>query len=433
MCVRFGVARMRITGLRSTLIDVSCGRISTSGRYLSALGSGLFSDVPVVLVEVSTDEEIIGLGEAPAVVGGRSAIGATVSKTTIDSAKPLILNEDPFDVERIREKLCARYGLIHFDQHLASYALNSIEMALWDIVGKACKKPLYKLWGGACRKKIPYYGEVARDKPKAMAKKAEELMRKGFKTLSTKVGIDPLLDIDSVKTLRETSVESGYEDTNIRIDANQAWSPGTAVRMIKKLEKYDLEFVEQPVSMHNLKAMARVRRSVNVPICSHESSWTIEGVLNVIREEAADIIQLDPRFDSGLSGTKNAAAIAGAAGLPVVMHSFAELGVATCAFMHVIASCPNFLFANQTLYNYLNDDIIREGLMHFEEGCLKLPEKPGIGVELNQRKVKECTRRYEKDVKHREMNKRLKAPKVYLGRKARKDEDLDWIPKRSAY
>ncbi|UCH32051.1 MAG: mandelate racemase/muconate lactonizing enzyme family protein [Candidatus Bathyarchaeota archaeon] len=423
---------MQITDLKATAIDVPCKRISTSGRYLSAISSDFFSDVPTVLVEITTDEEITGFGEAPAVVGGRSAIGATVSKTLIDATKPLILKEDPFDVERIKEKLYARYGLIHFNQHLANYALNSVEMALWDIVGKACKKPLYKLWGGACKKKIPYYGEVARDKPKAMAKKAEELMRQGFKTLSTKVGIDPSLDIDSVKILRKTSVESGYKDINIRIDANQAWSPGTAIRMIKKLEKYDLEFVEQPVSMHNLKAMARVRRTVDVPICSHESSWTIEGVLNVIREEAADIIQLDPRFDGGLTGTKSAARIAEAAGLPVVMHSFVELGVATCAFMHVIASCPNFLFANQTLYNYLTDDIIKEGLRAFEEGYLWLPEKSGIGVELDQRKVKKYARLYEKDVKNREMNKRIKAPKTYLGHKSKSDEDRDWTYKRPA-
>lgn len=424
---------MQITDLKSTIIDVPCKRISTSGRCLSALGCSLFDNVPTVLVEIVTDEGITGHGEAPAVVGGRSAIGARVSKTIIDAAKPLILKEDPFDVDRIKEKLYAHFGLIHFNRHLANYALNSIEMAFWDIVGKACEKPLYKMWGGACRKQIPYYGEVARDKPRAMAKRAEELIRQGFTTLSTKVGIDLLLDIKSVKLLRKTAVESGYEDINIRVDANQAWSPGTAIRMIRKLERYDLEFVEQPVSMHNLKAMRRVKRAVNVPICSHESSWTIEGVLNVIREEAADIIQLDPRFDSGLTGTIKAAGMAEAAGLPVVMHSFVELGVATCAFMHVIASCPNFLFANQTLYNYLNGDIIKGGLMTFQDGCLKLPEQPGIGVELDQRKVKGYARRYERDIKDMELSKRIKAPTVYLGRKPKKEEDVDWIPKLPAY
>ena len=107
--------------------------------------------------------------------------------------------------------------------------------------------------------------------------------------------------------------------------------PGEAVRTINKMAKYDLEFVDQPVLMHNLDEMARVRRAVATPIASHESSWTFYNVLNVIKKAAADVIHIDPRFDAGFIGARKSSAIAEAAGIPVVQHSFGELGVAQAA------------------------------------------------------------------------------------------------------
>ena len=166
------------------------------------------------------------------------------------------------------------------------------------------------------------------------------------------------------------------------------------IRDRNKLSKYEIEFVDQPVLMYNLDAMARVRRAVDVPIAAHESSWTFYEVLNVIKKEAADIIHIDPRFDAGFTGARISAGIAEAAGLPVVMHSFHELGIAQCAYMHLIASCPNFVYANQTAYDDLLDDVIEGGPLKFKDGCMEVPERPGIGVELDEEKVKEYQKLY---------------------------------------
>ena len=159
-----------------------------------------------------------------------------------------------------------------------------------------------------------------------------------------KVGFDEGGGLACLKDIRETAGPAA----KIRLDANQSWSAGDALRIIKRFGKYDLEFVDQPVLMYNLDDLARVRSAVDVPIAFHESSWTMYDALNVIKRGAADVIHVDPRFDAGMVGARLTAGMAEAAGMPVVMHSSGELGVAQSAYMHLIASTPNFTLANQS-------------------------------------------------------------------------------------
>jgi glucarate dehydratase len=379
---------MKITGLKSTVVAVPTrndgpSEVSDSQYRLA------------VLVEVSTDEGILGLGEAP------NPVGVEVTKTIIDSAEPLLLGNDPTDVEILKKCIYSHYNLAHLHIHAACWALNGIDMALWDIVGKVCQQPLYKLWGGAFRKKIEFYGYVQRATPENVAAQAIARVNEGFSTVYMKVGFDEDLDLACVKAMREAIGPK----RKIRIDANQSWSAGEAIRIIKKLAEYDLEFVDQPVLMYNIDALSRVRATVDVPIGSHESSWTMYEAINVIKREAADVIHVDPRFDAGFVGARVTAGIAEAAGLPVIMHSFGELGVAQNAYLHLIASAPNYIFANQSGYGDLNDDIIQGGLLTFKNGCLDLPEGPGIGVELDREKVKAYSGYYEEYIKGNEFSK----------------------------
>ncbi|HDN62896.1 MAG TPA: mandelate racemase/muconate lactonizing enzyme family protein [Candidatus Bathyarchaeota archaeon] len=371
---------MRITDLRSRVVAVPIKK----STYVSGLNEELFRIA--VIVELFTDEGYVGLGEAV------PPVDVEATKRIIDSAKRLLVGEEVFNLEPLKKKVYAYYNLSHLHLHAANWALNAVDMALWDLIGKSCSQPLYKVWGGAFRKKIPYYGAIQRSTVENVARQAEDLVKRGFKTLYLKVGLDEKEDLECVKAIREAV---GYGDVKVRLDANQAWSPGKAIKMINKLSKYEIEFVDQPVLMYNLDAMARVRRAVDVPIAAHESSWTFYEVLNVIKKEAADIIHIDPRFDAGFTGARISAGIAEAAGLPVVMHSFHELGIAQCAYMHLIASCPNFVYANQTAYDDLLDDVIEGGPLKFKDGCMEVPERSGIGVELDEEKVKEYQKLYE--------------------------------------
>jgi L-alanine-DL-glutamate epimerase-like enolase superfamily enzyme len=388
---------MKITALKSTVVAVP-----TRAHADSEVSDGSYR--LAVLVEVFTDEGLVGLGEAP------NPVGAEATKTIIDSAEPLLVGEDPTDVERLKKKLYACYNLTHLHIHAACWALNGIDMALWDIVGKACQKPLYQLWGGAFRKNIEFYGPVQRASPEDVAAQAATLVEEGFRTIYMKVGFDEEEDLACVKAMREAV----GPNPKIRLDANQSWSAGEAIQIIRRLAEYDLEFVDQPVLMYNIEALARVRAAVDVPIASHESSWTMYEAINVIKREAADVIHVDPRFDAGFGGARMTAGIAEAAGVPVVMHSFTELGVAQNAYLHLIASIPNFTLANQSGYRQLTDDIIKGGLLNFENGCLDLPEGEGIGVELDREKVHTYEQYYREHIKGKEFSQPWLAPQYMM-------------------
>ena len=382
---------VKITDLKTQIVAVPTKKSTAT----FSLGEGIWR--VAVIVEVLTDGGIVGLGEA---IPPFHNMDMEATKRLIDSAKPLLVGEDAFNVEPMKKRLYAAYNLAHLHIHAANWALNAIEMALWDIVGKECGEPLYKIWGGAFRKKIPYYGPLQRATPEKVGQQAVELVKRGFKTLYLKIGLDTEEDIECVKAMRESA---GYRnDIKIRVDANQAWSPGEAIQIINRIAKYDIEFVDQPVLMYNLEGLAQVRRAVTVPVASHESSWTFYEVLNVIKKGAADVIHIDPRLDAGFTGARIAAGIAEAAGLPVVAHSMYELGIAQCAYMHLITSCPNFVYANQTAYDDLLDDVIMGGRLEFEDGYMDLPEKPGIGVELDTQRMEKYHASYEEKVKGKE-------------------------------
>jgi L-alanine-DL-glutamate epimerase-like enolase superfamily enzyme len=378
---------MKISDIKTTVVSVPTPGIGhvPSGMHKKP------SVKTVILTEVSTDEGLTGLGEAMVVVGPE------VTKTIIDSAKPAVVGRDPLSLQVLMKELYGRFNLAHFSPQAGNWALIGIEMALWDIVGKCCGQPLHNLWGGAFRTQIPYRGDVAFTDPEDMAEQAKGLVSRGFMTLGFKVGFGDDEDVEAVRAVREAV----GPDVEIRVDANQSWMPGEAIRVINKMAKYDLQYVEQPVSMHNLDAMVRVRESVSVPIASHESSWTFYRVLDLVKANAADVIYVDPRFDAGFAGARKTAAIAEAASIPLVAHGYQQLGVSTAAIMHLIAACPGFIYANQGGYPGLADDILKGGKMKFTGECLRLPDAPGIGVELDPDKVAQYAAYYDRNIKGR--------------------------------
>ena len=389
--------RMKITDIKSTVVGVPIHRVESSQMYAGEYRLA-------VLVEVFTDEGIVGIGEAP------GPVGIEATRTIIDSTKPLVVGEDPMEVEKLKKKLYSYYNLTHLHIHAACWALNGIDMALWDIVGKVCQQPLYNIWGGAFRKEIEYYAMIERAEPGDVSSQVDTLMKQGFRTMYMKVGFDEEGDLACLKAIRETA----GPDAKIRLDANQSWSAGDAVRVINRFGKYDLEFVDQPVLMYNLDDLARVRSAVDVPIASHESSWTMYDALNVIKRGAADVIHVDPRFDVGMVGARLTAGMAEAAGMPVVMHSLGELGVAQSAYMHLIASAPNFTLANQSGYYHLTDDVIKGGVIGFSDGCQRLPAQPGIGVELDRAKVEKYASYYEENIKGKEFSQPWMTPQYMM-------------------
>jgi L-alanine-DL-glutamate epimerase-like enolase superfamily enzyme len=381
---------MKIVDVRTTIVAVPQKR-----EYRSSWRRGYQGSTPqiAVLVELETDSGLVGIGESPAVYAGRPEVTVAM----IDAVRDLLLGADPFEHDIVRRRIYAETGMAHLGTQGLSWAISGVDTALWDLVGRAVGQPLHRLWGGAWRTHSPFYGDVPPAEPAQMGEAAVEWVEGGFRTLYVKVGFGADLDVARVRAIRE-AVGDG---PRIRVDANQAWSPGAARTTIERLAEHGLEYVEQPTLASNLDEMAAVRRMVSVPILAHEASLTVEGTLNTIAKQAADALQLDPRFDAGIAGARTAALIAEAAGLPVVTHTFGELGVATAAVLQLHAAHRNFVLDSQTYYWNLEDDVIAGGLMQWH-GCeLEVPTGPGIGVELDRDRVAHYAALYQREVRGR--------------------------------
>ncbi len=356
---------MRITGLAATPVAVPFAAPET---WAYGERRGLVS----VLLEVTTDEGLTGIGEAPAYPS------AEIVQAVLKTVEPLVLGEDPTMIERLMK----RVHIVGTWHHVkaTSPAIAAVEMACWDIVGKLAGLPLSTLFGGLVRDAAEYVYYVTGRTPSDVAAAAKAGVETGFTTYYVKVGADDLAaDIERVAALRDAI----GPDARLRVAANEAWSVAAALTAIDALSAYRLEFVEQPVSGRNLADMAQLRSRSRVPILANEASWTRYDQLDVIRYGAADAMSVDNQMDGGLLNMKRSAGIAEAAALPVVKHSLGELGVATYAAAHVIASTGNFLYPSQCYLPMLADDVITGGVAPTPNGRLALPPGPGIGVALD--------------------------------------------------
>lgn len=363
---------MRITELRTTPVAVPY-------RAEEVWAFGRRSGLVAVLLELHTDEGLVGLGEAAAYPS------ADIVLSVFDSLRPLVLGADPLRIER----LVHRIDLVGTWHHVraSSPAIAAVEMACWDLLGKITGQPLVNLFGGRFRDRVEYFYYVARTAPDEVAAEGRRAAEAGFGTCYLKaVHDDPDVDVERVAALRDGAGPA----MRIRVDANESWSPGTAVRTIRAMERHGLELVEQPVSGRNLAEMACVRGRVDTPLLANEACWTRHDQLAVIRAGAADVLSADNQADGGLLNLKRSAGICEAAGLPVVKHSLGELGIALAAATHVLAATPNFRHANQAYGALLADDIttgFAGPAENYRQGCLEVPTAPGIGVAPDEDKL----------------------------------------------
>jgi len=341
-------------------------------------------------VEVFTDEGIVGLGESPAVLGGR------ITADILLSTKKSLVGKDVTNINLLLKMLYCEYGLGHTHIHTACWALSGIEMALWDIAAQRAGLPLYALWGGAYRKKVEFFGGIERGDLKTMTETATMLAGVGYKVLYTKCGIDPDEDVAAVDAIRKGAPDRSIK---IRVDFNQAYPTGVAVDTINRMEPYGMEFVDQPTIMYNIQALRDVRQRVRVPIAAHESSWTMYDLFNVLKQNAVDYIHIDGRFDAGYTGARISAGMAEAAGVQCVAHTYYELGVTFAMNLHLIASTPNLTMAHQSAeLRYLEDDVIKGGPFKMDGAYCTVPETPGIGVTLDPEKMAKYGEKFIKEI-----------------------------------
>src|SRR5947209_2807998 len=320
-----------------------------------------------LLIRLETGTGLTGWGETPI-----DWLGHSFEGNPEDLLRRQVLGRDPLDLE-------AWYA----ENTLGSYLASGVEMAFWDVIGHATGQPLYKLLGGAVRKRIELaacMGIRPYDEAKAIAR---QYLEQGFTTLKTKAGRRAEEDLDMVRGIRD-----GVGDRlKLRIDPNQGYAPDVAFPLARDLEKYNLEYFEQPMPQGLIADAARLRRQTKTPIALNESVTTPEIVLQILQLHAADVILPDTYQCGGILMVKKVAALAEATGIPCVFHCAHDLGPKTAAMLHVVASTPNFTMANDCTYYGLVDDIITP-LHPIERGYMMVPEGPGLGIKVDEAKLK---------------------------------------------
>lgn len=337
-----------------------------------------------VLVRIETDGGVTGIGEAQADVG---FFGDTVEGVRIaidDYLGPHLIGKDPLDREYL-------LGLIDYRGN--SCARSAIDMALHDLLGKALGVTVGVILGGAPRTRIEVAIEIAAGPPDAMAAACVELTGRGVRAFKPKIGRDADGDVARLRAIRAAV----GPDVSIRADANQGYSVKEAIRLCRLAEKHDvgLELLEQPVAAWDLQGMAHVRRSVDTLIEADESCYTFHDAMQIVRHEAADVLNVKLAKSGGLMNARRIAAIAEAAGLRCVLGTSFGLGPEIAAKLHLAAATMSVVDAVEFTELSLHPNLLaapQDGLLALplEGGCLAVPTGPGLGVVLDDDAIEAC-------------------------------------------
>lgn len=333
--------------------------------YQNRYKAGWFKES--LLIRLETDDGIVGWGETP-----DDWINKSFEGTPEGRLRSQVLGRDPFDVEPF-----------YAENTLGSYLASGVEMAMWDIIGKVAKLPLYKLLGGAVRSKSIELAACMGIRPYDEAKEiAKGYLDAGFTTLKTKAGRRAEEDLEMVRGIRD----GVGERLKLRIDPNMGYDYPVALQLARELEKYHLEYFEQPMEFSKIGEAARLRRLTKTPLGLNESVTTPQIVLQILQLGAADVLLPDTYQCGGILGVKKVAALCEAAGIPCVFHCAHDLGLKTAAMLHVVVSTPNFPIANDCTYYGLENDIVTP-LHQIERGHMPVPDGYGLGVSVDDAKV----------------------------------------------
>jgi L-alanine-DL-glutamate epimerase-like enolase superfamily enzyme len=356
---------------------------------------------PTLLVQVHTDEGITGLGEAAVYGGFLESIEAII----LGELRQTILGQDPFKVEKLWQMMATR-AQQRGRRGMLMMAISGIDIALWDIVGQATRTPLYRLLGGY-RDTLATYasaGFYAQDKDAAaLANEIAGYVERGFRYVKIKVGRNPEVmlnplhempaadyatatleeDVERVRTVREAI----GPQVRLALDANNAWTPSVALRFMREVERFDIYWLEEPVATDDIEGSALVAHQLDTPVSGYETETGLPGFRELITRRAVDIVQPDVIWTGGITECRKVAALAQAYGLPVIPHVFSS-AVSSIANMHFIASIPNGgLLEFDQNPNPLRSELLERPIEITREGTVSLPDRPGLGVTLNQETI----------------------------------------------
>ena len=387
---------MRITDVRTIPVEVKLPKPVFDANYTMATK-------PALLVEVETDQGLVGLGEA-AHFGGPMASTAQVIEHEL---RNYLIGQDPRNIEYLWEMMHRR-AYKHARGGIVIAAISGIDIALWDLRGKIAGMPLWQLLGGY-RKRVTAYatgGFYSEGKGiKELAREMESYVTHGFRAVKMKVGRNPGIELSPLRVMenRDKCQVSLFDDlkrvaavrdaigadVKLMVDANGAWDVTTAVKMGRAMEKYDIYWYEEPVWPDDIAGSVEVAAKVGIAIAGYETcSYGIVGFNDYIKARAVHFVQPDVAWAGGLTETLKIAHMAQAANMPIAPHIHGS-AVAVAAAVHLLGAVRNGSMA-ETVYpaHALMTDLIKEPFVVDKKGEIELPDRPGLGIELDPKTVK---------------------------------------------
>jgi L-alanine-DL-glutamate epimerase-like enolase superfamily enzyme len=384
---------VKITGVKATPVrmDIPAAPYTTEGAGTKREWGRLSRLSPkrptpmleYVLVHIETDEGIVGIGEAQADIGFFGETVEGIRAAVDDYLGPQLIGRDPFDREHLMHLIAFRGN---------TCARSAIDLALHDIVGKALGASAAVLLGGHRRERVPCSVEIAGGPPDEMAAECVSLMGQGVRAFKLKIGGYPDADANRMQAVREAV----GKDVSLRADANQGYSPKEAIAFCRLCETrgLGLELLEQPVAVWDLHGMAQVRRSVDTLIEADEACYSVHDAMQIVRHEAADVLNVKLGKAGGFLEAKKIAALAESAGLRCVLGTAFGLGVEIAAKCHLFASTESVADAVEFTEVKLHANLLQRPhdrllSLPLDDGCMQLPTGPGLGVELDDLAVQQ--------------------------------------------
>jgi len=361
---------MKVQKVEVITVRVPYKRVESS----SLINRGGITDV---IVKITADNGLVGWGECT-----RAADTAGI-ESAVRNMAPLIIGRSPWDKEAMHRNLSI-YAVWAFQPMTGNFAFAGIDMALWDLCGKACGQPLYRMLGGAMRETVDYFYYMEWGTPKEIEQQCKDGVARGYQAYYIKVGVDEQNEEAMLEALRGAIGPQG----KLRIDVNQAWTIPQATRLLKRWhQRYDIDFVEAPVPIDPVENMHDLRKRVDVPFCVNEGLWREADAYRIIKSRCGDYLCYSVYWVGSIGRWHALNQIGHMEGWRVIKHTHGELGLTAAACQHVMLAAPNAALGSQQTSQVMEDDILTERIPIVDGPTWGRIERPGLGVDVDEDKL----------------------------------------------
>ncbi|MEK4484112.1 dipeptide epimerase [Psychrobacillus sp. FSL H8-0484] len=337
-----------------------------------------YDDMPSIIVKLTTEDGLVGYGEA---VADEHVTGETWESTYAilqHTLAPLLIGENPMEFERLHEKMDK--AVYH-----APAAKAAMDIACYDVVGKKLGVPVYQLLGGRYHEKFPITHVLSIGTPESMAEEAEKRMKEGYSSFKMKVGTEIQADVKRIQAVR---AKVG-DDIAIRVDVNQGWkNSANTITAMRQLEDAGLDWLEQPVVADDFNGMVEVKAKTSTPLMMDEGLRGFRDMRELIEKNAAHKVNIKLMKCGGIYPAMKLAHMAEMAGIECQIGSMVESSIGSAAGFHVAFSKKAFTSVELTGPLKFSKDV---GNLHYDVPFIKLNERPGLGIDVDETVLLELT------------------------------------------